>query len=180
MSSSVFKLVSFDTKQVILKVQASSNLVIAQHPYINANYDYITVTRGLNHVLTVVNKDGSTFHFSWGERGYTCISDTLRMLRSAVVNFIESKGLLLEIDTDTVDSAVIFFNPNFGKWQLTINDKACYWSSTAKTLEQMTADVSRFIKVSKWTLCRSGRNIEICVAEGSITFVKPRCSKSTK
>ena len=54
MASSVFQLVNVDTTQVVLKVVAEDNLTIAMHPYISGEYDYITVTRGEDHILIPV------------------------------------------------------------------------------------------------------------------------------
>lgn len=57
MGNSIFKLIENTNKQVIIKVDAGDTLSIARHPYVNINYDYITVTKGIDHTLTIIKKD---------------------------------------------------------------------------------------------------------------------------
>lgn len=96
MVNSIFKLIENTNKQVILKVDAGDTLSIARHPYVNINYDYITVTKGIDHTLTIIKKDGKTFSFSWGFTGYTLVSDNLHRLRREVCDYIERCGISLE------------------------------------------------------------------------------------
>jgi hypothetical protein len=91
----MFNVVANDETQVVLKVTVKDNLQIALNPYIQSDYDYITVTKGPNHTLTVIKKDGTTFSFVWGVGGFTLISDNLERLRKEVVKFIESQNISL-------------------------------------------------------------------------------------
>lgn len=94
--TNVFKIVENNSEVVVLKVNSENNLIIALNPYINANMDYISVTKGENHILTVVKKDGSTFNFYWGINGYTLICESLELLRKKVVEFIKLNNISID------------------------------------------------------------------------------------
>ena len=89
----MFSVVSNDDLQVVLKVSVKDNLQVALNPFIQRNYDYITVTKGENHTLTVIKKDGKSFSFNWGEYGFTLISENLERLKREVVKFIKSQNI---------------------------------------------------------------------------------------
>lgn len=173
-TSAVFKLVHVDTKQVILKVTAENNLVIAMNPYINATYDYITVTRGDNHNLTIVYKDGNTFSFHWGTRGETLISQELKMLREAVCSFIESQGILLGLTTSKPDGARIFFNSNYGCWQLVVDVSGYYFSKTAKSIVDIQREAKHFVNVKGWATQTSSNGTTVWVAMKPISLAEPK------
>ena len=94
--NNVFELIENNSEMVVLKVNAGDNLTIAMNPYINGTYDYISVTKGKNHILTVIKKDGTSFSFHWGYSGYTLISDSLELLREKVMRFIASNRIRME------------------------------------------------------------------------------------
>lgn len=175
MASSVFQLVNVDTTQVVLKVVAEDNLTIAIHPYISGEYDYITVTRGEDHILTIVYKDGHTFAFNWGASGRTLISDALERLQYEVCCFIEEKGILLDLNTDTVQKACIYYNSNYNKWQLIVNDSGYYWSQTAQSAEDMQKEAKRFISVKGWTEQTAATGIKMWNAVGPFKLTTPKC-----
>lgn len=147
----VFELVKVEREQVIIKVNAEDNLTIAMHPYISKEYDYINVTRGEDHILTIIFKDGHTFNFSWGRSGYTLVSDSLISLRNNVIRFIEDQGVLIDMLGDDIVAASVFYNRNFGKWQLNVNNKANYYSDTAECEDDMFEEAKKFgINASDW------------------------------
>ena len=85
----VFEVQEITDEQVILKVNAKDPLTVAQHPYLDATMAYITVTKGDNHILTVIKEDGSRgVSFHWGLGGYTLISKNLTRLQDKVREFI--------------------------------------------------------------------------------------------
>lgn len=92
----IFKIVADDLEKVVIKVNASDNLTIAMNPYVNATYDYITVTKITNNdrtnVLTIIKKDGNTSSFSWGS-STTLISESLKILKRKVVEFCQENGI---------------------------------------------------------------------------------------
>ena len=89
----MFSVASNDDSQVVLKVSVKDNLQVDFTPLIQRNYDYITVTKGENHTLTVIKKDGKSFSFNWGEHGFTLISENLERLKREVVKFIKSQNI---------------------------------------------------------------------------------------
>jgi len=153
----VFTLVEATPGQVIIKVLAEDPLTIARFPFVDSTMAYITVTRGENHILTVTRKDGKTYSFNWGSNGHTLISDSLEELRKAVVEYIEDyMHILLEQTNWQTKEATIYFNKYFDKWQLTLEGKgsgrqcAHWWSKTAKSYEEMAAEVIPYVKARGW------------------------------
>ena len=168
MTNSIFRIVETTDEQIVLKVEANDNLTIAKHPYISGEYDYITVTRCRNHMLTIVFKDSHTFSFNWGGNSYTCISQNLELLRQKVCEFIDKQNILLELTSSHIDSAVIYYNTSYRKWQLTLNRNCCYFSETATSLDEMKKDISRFITVCGWAQNVAPTGITVWDAIGSI------------
>jgi hypothetical protein len=157
----IFKLVDANEDRVVIEVLADSPLKVAMFPFVSSEYNYITVTRGRNHVLTVIKKDGKTFSFSFGDGGYTLISDSLEELKKYVLKFIEDSGVLIEFNGQRISRVKIFYNSNYKKWQLTLEGirksnygfgsvDVHYWSSTAKTFEDMVNECRRFVVASEW------------------------------
>lgn len=154
----VFTLVEATPGQVVLKVLANNPLTVAKFPFISMDMAYITVTRGKNHTLTVTKKDGKTWSFDWGERGYTLISDNTERLKKAAIEYIEDyMHILLERGAWRVKNAKIFYNSYLKKWQLTLEGKdqngfheAHWWSKTAKSYEEMATDVIPYIHACGW------------------------------
>ena len=139
----IFKLVSADEDKVIIEVLADSPLKVAMFPFVSSEYNYITVTRGRNHILTVIKKDGKTFSFDFGDNGHTLISDSLKELKKFVLKFISDSGVLIEWNGWNIRRVVIYYNSSYKKWQLTLegerktnygfrSNDAFYWSTTAK------------------------------------------------
>ena len=154
----VFTLVEATPGQVVLKVLADNPLTVAKFPFVSMDMAYITVTRGKNHTLTVTKKDGKTWSFDWGERGYTLISDNTERLKKAAIEYIEDyMHILLERGAWRVKNAKIFYNSYLKKWQLTLEGKdqngfheAHWWSKTAKSYEEMATDVIPYIHACGW------------------------------
>lgn len=162
MAGSVFKLVEYNTQMVKLSVVGTA-------PYVDMNYATIVVSRGFNHRLGVYDKTGHRIVvFSWGLSGFTPISESLEMLKMVVIAFVEQEGILLDLSDNAVKSARIFFNPNFNQWQLTVNDTVFYKSSTARSVQEMIADASRFITVGNWVEQVAKTGIPVWVAQGTI------------
>ena len=154
--SKVFTLMEETAEQVVIKVTAVDNYVIATHPYISGDYDYITITRGKNHIFTIIYKDGHTWSFSWGDRGTTMISDGTRRLKEKVLKFLEEECHIL-IGWDGIkrptDEICIYCNPNWKQWQLSIRSKsgdAYWWSDTATDHIDMEHEVAPFVGNVKW------------------------------
>lgn len=168
-----FEVYEKTSSQVILKVLAKDSLTVAKYPYVSAEWDYITVTRGNNHVLTVIKNDGSKFSFDWGEHGYTLISDSLKALKLAVIDFLElEKHILLDWDDGRVDEASICYNRNFTAWQLTLRGdrngrqiRAIVRDKSAKSIEDMIPFAKNYVKVKDWKHGIAQTGIDIWEAE---------------
>ena len=86
-----FSIVQNTPEIIVLKVRPLTNFDVAMNPYLGTDYDYISVTKGENHILTVVKKDGKSFSFNWGIGGHTLISEELELLKNKVIRFIHDK-----------------------------------------------------------------------------------------
>jgi hypothetical protein len=84
--------------------------LVAQYPFLSSDYAYITVTRGKNHILTVIHSNGTKFDFHWGESGHTLISDGLELLRQNVIAFIGQCRIILDYDGFEPKKATIYYN----------------------------------------------------------------------
>ena len=97
----MFELVLANEKEIVLKVIAKENLEnLDKNSYLDANY--ITVTRGIDHVLEVIKDDMSIFSFSWGFNGHTVISDKFERLKKEVIEFLISKEIFINVTNDEI------------------------------------------------------------------------------
>ena len=120
-NSDVFELVENTKEQVIIKVNTKTPLEVAKHPYLSAEYEYITVTKGRNHIFTIIYKNGNTQNFDFEESGYTLISDTMTLLKTKIIEFIENNGIMIDVNTcEKPIEACIYYNSNFENWQATL------------------------------------------------------------
>lgn len=92
----VLELQEVTSEQVIIKVNANDPLTVAKNPWVSLDEAYYTITRGKNHIFTVVKKDGRTWSFHWGYDGYTLISKSVEQMRIKVVQFIRDNGIDIE------------------------------------------------------------------------------------
>ena len=124
--SNVLKLVEVTNELVIVEVNPDlTPLEKARAPWA-PNERYVSVTRGRDHTMTFINADSSSWSIVWGSR-CTMISDSLRETRDRIVNFIEQEcGIPLELKSDKIVAATIYFNSNFGKWQINLTDEKGY------------------------------------------------------
>lgn len=160
----IFKIADVDSNQVIIEVTADSPLIVAKYPFISMQMKYITVTRGREHQLVIINNDGSQDNFHWGDSGHTIISDNRKMLKANVCRFILDNGILIDCRTTNVtEPAKIYYNPNYKKWQLTLGS-ACYWSSTAKNVNDMINECKKFVIADRWVSRKAQTGIDMWVA----------------
>lgn len=93
------KLVENNEELVVLKVNELTTLQTALNPHLNNNMEFITITKGNQHVLTITYKDGDTFSFTWGTRGHTLISEGLEILRDKVTRLLIDINVFIDINT---------------------------------------------------------------------------------
>lgn len=147
----VFEIHSVNENMVVIEIKDTSIDTILKYPFLQSKYKYITVTRGKEHNLCVRDSNGDIItSFHWGHSGYTLISDSLETLRRAIVKFCQSSFISLEFCKSSCNTAKVYYNPNYKKWQLTIDDIPMYWSENAKNLNEMIAECKRFVTSDKW------------------------------
>lgn len=156
----IFELEDVDYNQVVIKVKADTPLKVAKFPFVSGNYEYITVTRGGNHILTVIHKDGHTFSFSWGNGGYTLISDELKLLKRNILAFIENNDIIIAYDGSPVTKASIYYNDSFKCWQLSLDGQGNYWNHEVNSAEEMIEYCKRFV-TAKWEFGKAQTGIDI-------------------
>lgn len=141
----VFEVVSNTEQQVVLKNLVKTPLEVALHPYLDSSYSYITVTKGKNHIFTVVKADGTKIDFSFGAYGHTCISNEMLELKKHVLEFISDKGILINTNTlKSPEKAIIFYDSATKKWQakLYVNgEEENYCSKSACCKEDLIKEV---------------------------------------
>lgn len=119
-----FSLAENTDEMVILKNETKRPIDVAKNPWLSADDEYVTITKGRNHTLTLIKISGKTVSITFGERGYTLISDNFRKLKEKAIEAAHVFGVLLEIPTTRKpDNVCIFYNYGYKKWQavLTVN-----------------------------------------------------------
>ena len=117
----MFELVLANEKEIVLKVIAKGNLEnLDKNSYLDANY--ITVTRGIDHVLEVIKDDMSIFSFSWGFNGHTVISDKFERLKKEVIEFLISKEIFINFTNDEIVKKTVYFDKCFNQWACRIEN----------------------------------------------------------
>lgn len=137
----------------ILKVVAKTPWEVAQHPYLSSNYEYITVTKGEDHVFAIVKEDETTFSFHYGRSGCTLVSEDLTMLKNKVINALENYGVIMDIPIMELPYKMsIFYNRNFQSWQAQfsfqgLSQKPNIWISEPKNEEEMCKAIEERLKI---------------------------------
>ena len=164
MIDDVLEIKSIDTKQVVVKVNADDALTVALHPYLSSDMAYITVTRGKNHVFTVIDKKGKTWSFSFGESGYTLIGDSTSMLKNEVLDFIRENHIAIDYDGGTPTKATVYYNDNYHLWQLSVETtkgRFYFWSHNAKDFVSAVEDFKPMVEVQHWQERRAVTGITV-------------------
>ena len=145
----VFELVSNSNEQVVLKVLADDPLVVAMCPYVSGDMAYITVTKGENHVLTVINKNAKRWSFDWGTSGYTLISSNTERLKKEVLKYIDGLNISIEYQGQPVRQVNVYYNDWYKKWEISITPELgphiAHFSEKAKCLEDIMAEAEAII-----------------------------------
>ena len=92
----IFKIQEVQDDKVIIQVNAGDDpLTVAQYPFIELRYAFITVTRGNSHIMTVIYWDGTTKSYEWS---YHHLIDNMitEMLKQAVTKYMHDNGILFE------------------------------------------------------------------------------------
>ena len=149
---SVLELVSVDNEKVVIKINAKDPLTVAMNPEFSSNMAYITITRGENHIMTIVREDGTTWSFHWGCSSSTLISDSVATMRNKVVDFIRENGIVFGL-TNKPSEATIYYNNNYKSWQLTLrngSESDYIWYEDAHNEYDMMAYAKKFLNPICW------------------------------
>ena len=118
----VFELVKETSEQIIVKVNAKDTLTVAEHPYVNAKMEYITVTRGDDNIYTIVYEGGTTWSWHSGKRGCTLVSENVNRLRKELCEFLTREHVFLGVHTELNPYAASFYATSSNPHGLRVND----------------------------------------------------------
>lgn len=97
MPKKLYKIVEEKPTEVIVKINDLTTLDIAKNPFLQATYDYVNIRQGrdvFNYSCTIIKKDGTTFHYTWGN-SESLVGKQYWDLRDSIMNFVfgEGKGI---------------------------------------------------------------------------------------
>lgn len=151
-SNGIFNLMEVTRDLVVIKIADLTNYQIATHPYVNGEMDYISVTRGINHIMTIVNKNGKTWSVDWGRDKFTACSSNVEKLRKEVVNFLEKDcyiALDAHFDLKHSEEINVFYNNNTKCWQMVAKhckEKQTIFYPEAKSIEEVQEKAEQILR----------------------------------
>lgn len=113
-----FRLVQNTEDLVVLEVAVHSPLEVALHPYLNTDWKYISVSKGVNNTLTIIDKDGKSKmyqinHFSSKDRVKE-LPVQISKLRKKVLETIFKYGILIEVPSLELPKKLQIKQTSFG------------------------------------------------------------------
>lgn len=172
MKKSIFTLEETDNEVIVLKVNCNSPLEAARNPYVDMNTEYVSLTRGEDHILNVVRSDGSAWNFHFGKSGHTLISENTKLLKDKVLSYLHDRHILIDYTGEKFRNATIFYNDNYDKWVLrldTVGGKSIgYESNTAVSAKEMIEECKVFVEAGKWNLGKAETGIGIWKADNPV------------
>lgn len=113
-----FHLIQNTEDLVILEVAVHSPLEIALHPYLNTDWKYISVSKGVNNTLTIIDKDGKSRmyqinHFS-SKNHIKELPVQISKLRKKVLETIFKYGILIEVPSLELPEKLQIKQTSFG------------------------------------------------------------------
>lgn len=113
-----FRLVQNTEDLVVLEVAVYSPLEVALHPYLNTDWKYISVSKGVNNTLTIIDKDGKSKmyqinHFSSKDR-IKELPVQISKLRKKVLETIFKYGILIEVPSLELPEKLQIKQTSFG------------------------------------------------------------------
>lgn len=113
-----FRLVRNAEDLVVLEVAVCSPLEVALHPYLNTDWKYISVSKGVNNTLTIIDKDGKSKmyqinHFSSKDRTKE-LPVQISKLRKKVLETIFKYGILIEVPSLELPEKLQIKQTSFG------------------------------------------------------------------
>lgn len=113
-----FRLVQNTEDLVVLEVAVYSPLEIALHPYLSTDWKYISISKGVNNTLTIIDKDGKSKmyqinHFSSKDR-IKELPVQISKLRKKVLETIFKYGILIEVPSLELPEKLQIKQTSFG------------------------------------------------------------------
>ena len=97
MLKDLVKLEENNASCVILKIKRNSFKELIKLGCFGGDEKMIRVTKGRNHTFTVWHgEDNKSYSWSWGEGGYTLVSDSMHEKRKHIISAIEGFGISLK------------------------------------------------------------------------------------
>ena len=119
--NNILELVHVDESKVVVKFKELSNLEKAMTSWVLPNAEYVTITRGRDHIMTIIRNDGSSWSIEWGDSGCTVMSKSLIESRNRIVDFIEQECYIL-LNITKATKATVLYNRHVCSWQITLRD----------------------------------------------------------
>lgn len=113
-----FRLVQNTEDLVVLEVAVCSPLEVALHPYLNTDWKYVSVSKGVNNTLAIIDKDGKSKmyqinHFSSKDRTKE-LPVQISKLRKKVLEAIFKYGILIEVPSLELPEKLQIKQTSFG------------------------------------------------------------------
>ena len=155
MKDPIFSLANISNETVVLKINCDTPLQAAKYPYVDTTYEYLSITRGKDHIFSVINKQGEcikTFEDYSDHRAI--LGNKTELLKTKALAFLKNNHILINYAGERMTKASILYNPRFGKWTLVMEDPACnkvlYLSETAKSETDVMNECKCFVKTRNW------------------------------
>lgn len=113
-----FRLIQNTEDLVVLEVAVCSPLEVALHPYLSTDWKYVSVSKGVNNTLTIIDKDGKSKmyqinRFSSKDR-IKALPVQISKLRKKVLETIFKYGILIEVPSLELPEKLQIKQTSFG------------------------------------------------------------------
>lgn len=113
-----FRLIQNTEDLVVLEVTVCSPLEVALHPYLSTDWKYVSVSKGVNNTLTIIDKNGKSKmyqinHFSSKDR-IKELPVQISKLRKKVLEAIFKYGILIEVPSLELPEKLQIKQTSFG------------------------------------------------------------------
>lgn len=166
-----FRLVQNTEDLVVLEVAVYSPLEVALHPYLNTDWKYISVSKGINNTLTIVDKNGKSKmyqinHFSSKDR-IKELPVQISNLRKKVLEAIFKYGILIEVPSLELPEKLQIKQTSFGgaytvegACNVIVADKSTPFEEVVKKVESYlrihVTETNKDLDITNgysWTVC---------------------------
>lgn len=85
------ELIENNNKYVLLKIKDNvSKINLIKIDGFNGCEEIIKLTKGDNHICTILAKDNKSYSWEWGTNGFTLISNGMKLKQKTIVNCIKN------------------------------------------------------------------------------------------